>query len=72
MGNYLYLLGGAFVVFGLGRNIVVNSVRGRDFHGQVNVGNNAASKPDVIAWLIAIVGVLIAAGQFAHELLHPK
>jgi hypothetical protein len=51
-------------------------VVGRDASGPISqnrqldpVPARASSKPDRIAWLIAIVGVLIAAAQLVHDLL---
>ena len=60
-----------------------NSLRARDISGNVIVGDNSgtinqsyrgngargsSAGPDRIAWAIAIVGVLVAAAQLAHDI----
>jgi hypothetical protein len=73
--------------FVVGRFRGNNSVRARDVHG-ILIGGNvsgsvaqttqpseippASNKVDRVAWLIAIVGVLIAAAQLAHDVLAGK
>jgi len=85
MGWYFYLLAGALLAIALligrssGRK---HSLRARDISGNVVVGDVAGPvtqtsaprrdpepKPDRVAWAIGIVAALIAAAQFAYDVL---
>jgi hypothetical protein len=77
VGGALVIVG-----FLVGRFRGSNSVRARDVHGiliggdvsgsvaqttQPSEARPPSSKPDRVAWLIAIVGVVIAAAQLIHD-----
>jgi hypothetical protein len=79
----VYGLAVLFVIIGLFKRS--NSLRARKISGNVVVGDSSGvinqsyratetgsarpAEPDRIAWVIAIIGVLIAATQLAHDLL---
>jgi hypothetical protein len=81
----VYAIGVALIVVGLFKRS--NSLRARNVAGNVVVGDNPGTisqsyrtngareppaAPDRIAWAIAIVGVLIAAAQLAHDVFWGK
>ena len=84
--SIVYAIGVLLIVVGLLKRS--HSLRARNVTGNVVVGNNtgkvnqsyrAASAgearppaPDRIAWAIAIIGVLIAAAQLAHDVFWAK
>jgi hypothetical protein len=82
---FVYAIGVLLIVVGLFKRS--NSLRARKVTGNVVVGDNSGTinqsyrsneageppaAPDRIAWTIAIVGVLIAAAQLAHDLFWGK
>jgi hypothetical protein len=88
MGYWPYLVGVALVLVGflVGRVRGGNSIRARDVSGVVIGGDlsgslsqtaqpsprAAASKPDRVAWFIAIVGVLVAGAALIHDIVAAK
>jgi len=69
--SVVYLIAALLIVVALA--IVLprrgHSFRARDIHGNTFVGNiNAKNRPDKIAWIIAIIGVLVALAQLGHDL----
>lgn len=79
----IYVLAALLIAIGFFKRS--NSMRARKITGNVVVGDNSGSiiqnyradkevaalpaTPDRVAWAIAIVGVLIAAAQLAHDVL---
>lgn len=88
MGYWPYPVGVVLVVSGflVGHFRRGNSVRARDISGIVVGGEVSGSvsqttqpsplapsgKPDLVAWVIGVVGVLIAAAQLVHDVLATK
>jgi hypothetical protein len=81
----VYAIGVLLIVVGLFKRS--NSLRARNVTGNVVVGDNSgtinqsyrpsearepAAAPDRVAWTIAIVGVLIAVAQLAHDVFWGK
>jgi hypothetical protein len=81
----VYAIGVLLIIVGLFKRS--NSLRARNVTGNVVVGENSgtinqsyrpkgkrglSAAPDRIAWAIAIVGVLIAAAQLAHDVFRGK
>jgi hypothetical protein len=82
----VYAVGVLLMLVGLFKRS--NSRRSRDISGNVVIGNNAGTvsqsyrtasasearppAPDRVAWVIAIVGVLVAAAQLAYDLFWAK
>ena len=85
MGSYLYLIGGALLILAvlLGRFRGGNALRARDVSGNVIVGDVSGSvtqtstssgdkgkpAPDRVAWVVVIVGVLVALTHLAQDLV---
>jgi hypothetical protein len=81
----VYAIGVVLIVLGLFKRS--NSLRARNVTGNVVVGDNSgtmnqsyrsngarepSAAPDRVAWAIAIIGVLIAAAQLAHDVFWGK
>ena len=81
----IYAIGVLLIIVGLFKRS--NSLRARNVAGNVVVGDNSgtinqtyrpnrarepSAAPDRVAWAIAIVGVLIAAAQLAHDMFWGK
>jgi hypothetical protein len=81
----VYAIGVLLIVVGLFKRS--NSLRARNVTGNVVVGENSgtinqsyqpiaarepSAAPDRVAWAIAIVGVLIATAQLAHDVIWGK
>ena len=81
----VYAIGVLLIMVGLFKRS--NSLRARNVTGNVVVGDNSGTinqrhrpngtgeppaSPDRVAWAIAVVGVLIAAAQLAHDVFWGK
>jgi hypothetical protein len=85
MDWYLYLLAAVLILVAVlrSRSAPKNQLRARDISGNVSVGDVSGTltqtgaapppadpKPDRVAWLIGIVGVLIAVATLAYTVIH--
>ena len=83
--SIVYAIGVLLIIVGLFKRS--NSLRARNVTGNVVVGDNSGTinqsyrpngtgeppaSPDRVAWAIAVVGVLIAAAQLAHDVFWGK
>jgi hypothetical protein len=83
--SIVYAIGVLLIIVGLFKRS--NSLRARNVTGNVAIGDNSgtinqnyrangarepSAAPDRVAWAIAIVGVLIATAQLAHDVIWGK